>query len=80
MLSGKNFPQKVKALCRCRESTDIIFLKNIHYNTSKVMASKSKTTKLLVDMLIKPVFIIILSIRAEREADWPLHLEAFKIV
>ena len=28
-------------------------------------------------MLIKPVFIMIMFIRAEREGDWPLHLEAF---
>lgn len=44
------------------------------------LASKSKTTKLWVDMLIKPVFIMMMFIRAEREADWPLHLEAFRMM
>ena len=35
------------------------------------IAVKSKTAKLWVDMLIKPVFIIMMFVRAEREGDWP---------
>ena len=42
------------------------------------LAEKSKSAKLWVDMLIRPVFIIMMFVRAEREGDWPLHLEAFK--
>jgi hypothetical protein len=41
-------------------------------------SAKSKTVKLWVDMLIKPVFIMMMFVRAERQGDWPLHLEAFK--
>jgi hypothetical protein len=42
----------------------------------EALASKSKTTKMWVDVLIKPVLIMMMFIRAERESDWPLHLEA----
>ena len=41
----------------------------------KTNASQSKTTQLWVENLVKPIFIMI---RAEREADWPLHLWAVK--
>ena len=37
-------------------------------------ASKSQTTKLWVDVLIKPVLLTMMFVRAEREGDWPLHL------
>lgn len=40
------------------------------------IAKRSKTAKLWVDMLIKPVFLIMTFVRAEREADWLLHLQA----
>ena len=39
------------------------------------VSEKSKTGKLWVDNLIKPVFLIMQYIRAEREGDWPLHLD-----
>ena len=41
------------------------------------LSSKSNTAKLWVNVLIKPVFIMMKFIRAEQEGDWPLHLEAF---
>jgi len=41
-------------------------------------ASTSKKSKLWVDCFIKPVFIMMLYVRAKREADWPLHLVAVK--
>ena len=44
------------------------------------LATESKTTKLWVDVLIKPMYIIMMFIRAEREGDWPLHLEAFSLM
>jgi len=37
---------------------------------------RSITTRLWVQNLIKPVFIMMAFVRAEREADWPLHLWA----
>ena len=41
-------------------------------------ASQSKTTQLWVENLVKLIFIMMLFVRAEREADWPLHLWAVK--
>ena len=40
-------------------------------------ASQTRTTKLWVDCLIKPIFVILKYIRAEREADCTLHLGPF---
>ena len=37
-------------------------------------ASHSQTTKLCVNCLIKPLFTIMKYVRAEKEADWLLHL------
>ena len=39
-------------------------------------ASAGNTSKLWVDCFIKPVFIMMLYVRAELEGDWPLHLVA----
>ena len=41
-------------------------------------ASESNTSKLWVDCFIKPIFIMMLYVRPERESDWPLHLVAVK--
>ena len=41
-------------------------------------ASKSQTTKLWVDVLIKPVLLTMMFVRAEREGDWLLHLASYK--
>ena len=37
-------------------------------------ADKSRTARLWLDKVIKPVLFTMLFIRAEREGDWPLHL------
>jgi len=37
-------------------------------------ALQSKTSKHWINNLIKPIFIILLHIRAEREGEWPLHV------
>ena len=37
-------------------------------------ASRSRTTKMWLDNLIKPVMIMMTFIQAEREGDWQLHL------
>lgn len=87
MLSGKKFPQNVRAMCLVAEEVlrQILEEHPIQHkkelmNKLEDLASKSKTTKLWVDMLIKPVFIMMMFIRAEREADWPLHLEALRMM
>ena len=41
-------------------------------------ASKSQTTKLWVDVLIKPVLLTMMFVWAEREGDSPLHLATYK--
>ena len=38
------------------------------------IASKSRTSKHRINCLIKPVFIMLIFIRTEREGNWPLHL------
>ena len=42
------------------------------------IASKSKSSKLWVENLLKPVLLVMLFVRAEREGEWPLHLYAVK--
>ena len=52
-----------------------------HSQLLSVLEQKSKyspTTKLCVDVLIKPLFLCLLFIIAEREGHWPPHLEADK--
>ena len=79
ILVGKNYPHNVRALrivveellkgilndLRCAEDLE---------NKRADLASKSKTSKLWIDGLINPVFLMMLFIRAEREGEWPLHL------
>ena len=40
------------------------------------MASRSRTSKLWIDCVIKPVLLMLRYIRAERQSDWALHLSA----
>ena len=41
-------------------------------------ASSSRKSKIWIENLIKPMLIMMLFVRAEREADWALHLWAVK--
>ena len=87
MLIGKKYPQNVRALRMVVEELlrGLIttgrfqsysqLMKELEY-----LASQSRTTKLWLNNLIKPVLIMMLFIRAEREADWPLHLFATKMM
>ena len=83
MLIGKKFPQNVRALRLVTEE----ILREVLLSTSSysdLMAelerrsTQSRTTKLWVENLVKPVFIMMAFIRAEREAEWSLHLWAFE--
>ena len=85
MLTGKKFPQNVRALRMLAEEVlrgvldcNTLESKEDFMEVLENIAKRSKTAKLWVDMLIKPVFIIMRFVRAEREADWLLHLEGFK--
>ena len=49
-------------------------------NVLENFGSKSRTAKMWVDVFIKPVLIMMVYVRAEREGDWPLHLQAVKLM
>ena len=81
----KKFPQNVRPLRMVAEEAlhGIIQDKPLHCSGDfmqilKTEASKSQTTKLWVDVLIKPVLLTMMFVRAEREGDWPLHLATYK--
>jgi hypothetical protein len=85
MLSGKKFPQNVRALIFLAEEVLRGVLEDHHFNTKDELiefleerANQSKTVKLWLDVLIKPVFIMMSFIRAEREGDWLLHLASVR--
>ena len=42
------------------------------------LAKESKTSKLWLDCLIKPVFLMMLFVHSERECDWAIHLYSVK--
>lgn len=85
MLSGKKFPQNVRAMRLVVEELLRGIMRNENITSMDELssyldkaASASKTSKLWVDCLLKPVFIMMMYVRAEREGDWPLHLVAVK--
>ena len=85
LLSGKNFPQNVRALrLVVKELLRSIGEQSESYDEMLSILEKrarvSRTAKLWVDCLVKPVLIMMLFIRAEREAEWPLHLLAAKLM
>ena len=80
LLGSKYFPQNVRALRMVVEELLRPYMSEINSYTElksvlDEVSEKSKTGKLWVDNLIKPVFLIMQYIRAEREGDWPLHLD-----
>ena len=87
MLTGKNFPQCVRALRMVVEEILRQILKDgtINSYTDLIHAledksEKSNTTKLWVDTLIKPIFLCLRYIRAEREGDWYLHIDTVELM
>ena len=85
MLSGKKFPQNVRALrMMVQEVVRGLFMDHHFENTEDLMkaldqiASESRTVKLWVEILVKPVLLMMTYVMAEREGDWLLHLATFK--
>ena len=85
MLSGKKFPQNVRALrMMAEEVVRGLFMDHHFENTEDLMkaldqiASESRTVKLWVEILVKPVLLMMAYVMAEREVDWLLHLATFK--
>ncbi len=85
MLSGKKFPQNVRALRMMAEEVLQSLFLNHDFTTADDMmkaldqiAIDSRTVKLWVEILVKPVLLMMTYIRAEREGDWLLHLATFQ--
>lgn len=81
MLTGKTFPQNVRALrIVCEEVVRGAIAEAESYREfTEILEQKamqSRTTKLWLECLIKPVLIMMLFVRAEREGEWALHLHA----
>ena len=84
-LSGKKFPQNVRALrMMAEEVVRGLFMDHHFENTEDLMkaldqiASESRTVKLWVEILVKPVLLMMTYVRAECEGDWLLQLATFK--
>lgn len=85
MLIGKKFPMCMRAL---RMVVEVILEPTINdhsllcYDTFlsdlEIWAECSKTCRLWLDCLIKPVFLMMAYIRAEREGDWLLRVYCVK--
>ena len=83
MLAGRMFPQNFRALrLVVEEILRSILIKVTSRNALMIvlenMASSSPTSKLWLENLVKPVFIMMVFVRAEREGEWPLHLWAMQ--
>ena len=81
MLSGKKYPQNVRALRLVVEELLHPLFGNNDFQTIDELREfldagclRSRTTKSWVDCLIKPVLICMTFVQAEREGDWLLHL------
>ena len=81
MLTGKKCPDNVRALRMLVEelirpffqTQNMLCMDDLQHALNDT-ASHNRTAKLWVNCAIKPVFTIMKYVRAEREADWPLHL------
>ena len=81
MLSGKKWPQNVRALSMVAEEIIREFIDDVDSTDGftdqfELAASRSPTAKLWVDCLLKPVFIMMLYVRAEKEGEFQLHIKA----
>ena len=83
MLIGKHFSQNARVLRLVTEEISRLTIAQsstsdeLMNNLAKI-AAESSTAKLWIENLVKPVFIMMAFVRAEREGDWPLHLWAVK--
>ena len=89
MLLGKKFPMCTRALRMVVEVILIPIIDDLELtaqNYDVFMANleeralKSKTCKLWVDCLVKPVLLMMKYVRAEREGDWLLHVHCVKVM
>lgn len=87
MLIGKKFPMNIRAMRMLTEELlrDVVQQSQLTCHDDLLtaledLATVSRTAKMWVDVFIKPVLITMLYVRAEREGDWPLHLQAVKLM
>ena len=87
LLNGKKFPQNMRALrlvveelLRSLFNTEDLTSYHDLERALEDVAYDSKTAKVWVFCLIRAVFIIMVYVRAERKADWPLHIQAMKFM
>ena len=59
-----------------KDKGEIVYIRQMLPPKLVIRASSSRTAKHWVDNLIKPVLIMMIFFRAEREADWSIHLWA----
>ena len=83
MLVGEKFPQNVRALRLVTEEDLRPTIGQLNtpdelMNCLEEKATQNSTAKLWFENLVKPVFIMMIFVRAEREGDWPLHLWAVR--
>lgn len=85
MLLGKKYPENVRALrMLLEELLRPIFIKATVTSMDGLksvlddLSMKSRTARLWVDCFIKPMLSVLKFVRAEREADWPLHVLTVK--
>ena len=81
MTTGKKFPQNMRALRIIAEELLRPILTGGTANDMhglKISVAEVKHSHLWIDCVIKAVFIMMMYICAEREADWCLHLTAAK--
>ena len=79
ILIGKRFPLNVRTLRLVVEDVLRGIVGQLESHTDlqehlEVLSQESRTLQLWVDYLIKPVFLMMIFVRAEREADWLLYL------
>ena len=85
MLTGKNFPQNVRALRMLCEKLLRDILQDADTSDELLQllerrAIQNRTTKLWLDCLSQQVLIMMLFVRAEREAGWVLLLHAVALM
>ena len=81
ILSGKKFPQNIRALGHLTEELLHEFIFKMESFDGLMAGTQDKDqshSQLWVENLIKSVMTMMMFVWAEREADWPLHLWSVK--
>ena len=86
MLSGKKFPQNIRALRMLTEEllremlqqqADVQSMDTLQAHLDH-LSGLSRTSKFWIETIIRPTLLMMKFVRAERESDFPLHLQVVK--